>query len=141
MSKLPVKDPWARLRNHTKARIGLGRAGDAQPLESLLDFQLAHARARDAVHLPFDTDAIKDALEDLNPIVVASQAADRATYLRRPDLGRRLAPEDASQLAAGRWDAAFVLPMGFPRQPSWPMRRRSCGRYCLSSRAGRSRRR
>ncbi|MDA1324919.1 MAG: ethanolamine ammonia-lyase subunit EutC [Proteobacteria bacterium] len=112
MSKLPVNDPWARLRGFTKARIGLGRAGDAPPLESLLEFQLAHARARDAVHLPFDTDAIKDVLEDLNPIVVASQADDRATYLRRPDLGRRLASEDAARLTAGRWDAAFVIADG-----------------------------
>lgn len=112
MSKLPVKEPWARLRGFTKARIGLGRAGDAQRLDSLLEFQLAHARARDAVHLPLDTDAIKDELEDLNPIVVASQAGDRATYLRRPDLGRRLAPVDANPLTAGRWDAAFVIADG-----------------------------
>ena len=38
---------------------------------------------------------------DLSPVAVASQAPDRATYLRRPDLGRRLAPEDAARLAPG----------------------------------------
>ncbi|MGE4218597.1 MAG: ethanolamine ammonia-lyase subunit EutC [Alphaproteobacteria bacterium] len=113
MSRPPVKDPpadpWGRLRALTPARIGLGRAGDGLPTGPLLDFQHAHARARDAVHAPFDADAILAGLADLSPVAVASRAGDRATYLRRPDLGRRLAPEDAARLSPGGWDAAFTI--------------------------------
>ena len=110
MSKMPATDPWAPLRGFTKARIGLGRAGDAPPLKSVLDFQLAHARARDAVHTPFDAAAMVLELADLNPVIVTSQAGDRTTYLRRPDLGRRLDP--GARLETDDWDAAFVIADG-----------------------------
>ena len=106
MTKVP--DPWASLRALTMARIGLGRTGDAPPLGPLLDFQMAHARARDAVHTPFESDAMAKSLEDLHPIQVQSQVKDRTIYLRRPDLGRRLDLEDAKQLKPGDWDAVFV---------------------------------
>jgi len=111
-SDLPQNDPWHGLRRSTPARIGLGRAGDALPLEAVLDFQLAHARARDAVHTPLDLAALADGLEGLDHVSVRSQAADRGTYLRRPDLGRRLDPACAVDLPAGGWDAVFVLADG-----------------------------
>jgi ethanolamine ammonia-lyase small subunit len=57
----------------------------------LLGFGLAHARARDAVHAALDADRLVSELKEFNPIVVKSQAVDRETYLRRPDLGRKLA--------------------------------------------------
>lgn len=83
-------DPWERWRAATRARIGLGRAGDGLPTRALLDFQLAHARARDAVHGAVDFDALAAALAPLPSVRVHSRAADRPVYLRRPDLGRRL---------------------------------------------------
>lgn len=85
-------DFWADLRGSTQARIGLGRAGDGLPTGSVLDFRQAHAIARDAVHDPLDVGELAARIEDVGlgrPVLVRSQAADRAQYLRRPDLGRR----------------------------------------------------
>jgi ethanolamine ammonia-lyase small subunit len=108
----PPLDPWASLRRFTPARIGLGRTGDAPPLGAVLDFQLAHARARDAVHASLDPDALRADLAGVPLCCVRSQAPDRATYLRRPDLGRRLHPDCLAELPPGRWDAVFVLADG-----------------------------
>jgi ethanolamine ammonia-lyase small subunit len=105
-------DPWTALRRHTAARIGLGRAGDSVPTERLLEFEVAHAQARDAVHAPLDTDALVTQLEGLAVVEVRSAAPDRATYLQRPDLGRRLDPECAGLLDRGKYDVAFVIADG-----------------------------
>lgn len=105
-------DPWVVLRAATPARIGLGRTGDAMPLEAVLAFQLAHARARDAVDARLDTDALARGLADLPRLQVRSQAADRSVYLRRPDLGRRLDPACSAELPQGAWDAVFVMADG-----------------------------
>ena len=80
------------LREFTPARVGLGRAGASLPTEALLDFTLAHARARDAVHAAFDASHLVAGLAGLglNAVTVSSQARNRADYLRRPDLGRVL---------------------------------------------------
>ena len=98
----PLPDPWADLRAHTAARLALGRAGTAIPTRALLDFGLAHAQARDAVHWPLDADALAQRLAGLGgtTLQVASRAPDRATYLLRPDLGRRLCDGDAERLRA-----------------------------------------
>jgi ethanolamine ammonia-lyase small subunit len=106
-----MSDPWMALRATTRARIGLGRTGDALPIRDVLDFQLAHARARDAVHTPLDTIAIADAIAPLPTMVVRSRAADRQTYLRRPDLGRQLDPA-CTPAMIGRCDAVFVIADG-----------------------------
>ncbi|CAO3361878.1 ethanolamine ammonia-lyase subunit EutC [Azospirillum melinis] len=111
MSETP-KDPWARFRTATRARIALGRSGDALPTKALLEFQLAHARARDAVHSAVDFDRLVAELSPLETIRVHSAAPDRPTYLRRPDLGRRLGPASAAGLAAGEWDLLFVIADG-----------------------------
>lgn len=88
-----VSNPWASLRALTPARIALGRAGSGLPTGELLGFGLAHARARDAVHAALDAEALAAQLAALGlaPAIVKSAAPDRATYLGRPDLGRRLA--------------------------------------------------
>src|SRR3954451_24334166 len=92
-------DPWVRLRAATTARIGLDRPGDSPGLDPVLAFQLAPARARDAVHASLDMPALAAAVAPLPVVQVRSQAADRATYLRRPDLGRRLEPACRDGLA------------------------------------------
>lgn len=95
-------DPWARLRAFTRARIALGRAGHAQTTETILAFGLAHAQARDAVHLPLAVEAIEAGLRaaGLASVRVHSAAVDRQHYLRRPDLGRQLDAASAARLAA-----------------------------------------
>src|SRR3954464_14691087 len=82
-------DPWAVLRGATRARVALGRAGDALPTARELEFRTAHAAARDRVPAPLDAGAARAALGEV--LEVHSAPPDRATYLQRPDLGRRLA--------------------------------------------------
>jgi ethanolamine ammonia-lyase small subunit len=91
---------WPALRRATPARIGLGRSGTALTTVAQLDFQLAHARARDAVHATLDAERIIAELREvgLEAVRLRSAAADRATYLRRPDLGRRLDAESRQGL-------------------------------------------
>lgn len=118
MADIDTADPWHLLRQFTSARIALGRAGASLPTVPMLDFQLAHARARDAVHLPFDAAAIEAQLAALGfeSLRVHSAAPDRATYLQRPDLGRRLDEASRTSLQAfsgeRKWDAVFVIADG-----------------------------
>ncbi len=83
---------WADLRRFTPARVALGRAGNGLPTAAHLEFQAAHAAARDAVHAVLDVAALRADLDaaGLASIAVHSKAPDRRTYLLRPDLGRRL---------------------------------------------------
>lgn len=102
-----------RLRDYTPARVELGRAGISIPTRALLEFQLAHARARDAVHLPLATGSLAIELK-MPSIILASAARNRDEYLKRPDLGRRLSDESRERLAPLRaeFDAAFVIADG-----------------------------
>jgi ethanolamine ammonia-lyase small subunit len=98
----PVRpNPWTALRRLTPARIALGRAGNSLPTEEILRFGVAHAEARDAVHAALDAPTLAARIQALRlpTLTVASAAPDRATYLMRPDLGRRLAPDSAQGLA------------------------------------------
>jgi len=101
------------LRDYTPARVDLGRAGHSLPTRELLDFQLAHAQARDAVHLPLDVTSLAIEL-NIPSITLASAARDRTTYLRRPDLGRQLNPDSQERLAKlkSNYDAVFVIADG-----------------------------
>jgi len=87
-----MKDPWFELRRYTQARIGQGRAGCATPTDAQLDFQLAHAMARDAVHQPWLISEFAGSLSALGhePLVLTTQITSREQYLQRPDQGRRL---------------------------------------------------
>lgn len=83
---------FARLRRLTPARVRLDAAVRPLSLPALLAFQEDHAAARDAIHAPLDRAALADALAPRPCLCVDSRATERATYLRRPDLGRQLAP-------------------------------------------------
>jgi ethanolamine ammonia-lyase small subunit len=99
----------ARLRALTPARVGLGRTGVSLETCDLLDFQRSHAQARDAVHARMEAAALSASLTTMmdapaQPRVeilrLHSAAVDRATYLQRPDLGRRLDESSRSLLAS-----------------------------------------
>jgi len=116
-AKTPIpQDPWSRLRALTPARIALGRAGGSAPTRELLNFQLAHALARDAVHHPFDPIRLERDLSHLKHAIVhvTTQAPDRQTYLLRPDLGRHLSPDGRSKLAdlPAEHDLSIILSDG-----------------------------
>jgi ethanolamine ammonia-lyase small subunit len=102
------------LRSYTPARIGLESTGVSLATRPLLDFQLAHARARDAVHAAIDVRMLCDELRrcGLPALALQSKAADRATYLRRPDLGRALSEDSSAQLSPGEYDVVFVIADG-----------------------------
>ena len=106
----------ARLRQFTPARVGLGRAGTGVPTAASLQFMLDHAKARDAVHRALDFAELGRALEARGWSVtrVRSAARDRAEYLRRPDLGRRLASDarPTLQALAGGCDVVIVVADG-----------------------------
>jgi len=96
-NSLVTPNPWQQLQTFTHARIALGRAGNSLPTTPALDFQLAHAEARDAVHYSLDFAAIATQLAalDFENKCIHSNAADRAAYLQQPHLGRTVS-------AAGR---------------------------------------
>lgn len=93
-------DPWHELRRYTQARIGLGHAGCATPTTAQLEFQLAHALARDAVLQPWQVEQFAEALaaKGWHPLSLATAVNDRTQYLLRPDLGRRLAQASRDSL-------------------------------------------
>jgi ethanolamine ammonia-lyase small subunit len=112
MDKPPVdpQNPWLELRRLTPARIALGRTGTSLPTSAQLDFQFAHAQARDAVHLPFDHAGLSAQLSERgrDSLLLHSAATDRNSYLQRPDLGRKLSDASAQTLR----DYALAHPGG-----------------------------
>lgn len=117
MSSPVTPNPWLALRALTAARIALGRAGVSVPTAAQLNFQLAHAQARDAVHAPLDVQALTVALTSAGhaPLLTHSACPDRATYLQRPDLGRVLDQPSRAMLATATLtpcDLALVIADG-----------------------------
>jgi ethanolamine ammonia-lyase small subunit len=119
MGTLDKRDPWLALSGLTAARIALGRAGGSVRTETLLDFRLAHARAKDAVELPFAADALAAKLRaaGIETFRLETRASDRRSYLLRPDLGRALHEGSRTELtrqraAWGKRDLCIVVSDG-----------------------------
>jgi ethanolamine ammonia-lyase small subunit len=113
---IPAHPRLQGLARFADARIALGRAGAGLPTAAHLRFTLDHARARDAVYSSLDTAPLLALAHSLHlpAAEVVSEAGDRATYVRRPDLGRRLAPSSLPALASlprGR-DVVLVMADG-----------------------------
>ncbi len=119
MGTLEKRDPWLALSRFTAARIALGRAGGSVRTDTLLDFRLAHARAKDAVELSFDAQALAGQLRaaEIETFRLETQALDRRSFLLRPDLGRSLqaasrARLDAQRLLWGARDLCIIVSDG-----------------------------
>jgi ethanolamine ammonia-lyase small subunit len=118
MTEHVITDPWQQFRQHTRARIALGRSGASLPTDEVLRFQLAHAMARDAVHAKLDVETLSaQARARGHEVLLAKSAAEsRDAYLKRPDLGRRLDEESRTLLTRAAstpsYDGAFVLADG-----------------------------
>lgn len=114
---MAIPDPWFELRRYTQARIAQGRAGCATPTAAQLEFQLAHAIARDALHQPWQIDRFAESLatQDWQPLPLATAVDSRQQYLQRPDLGRMLdqASRDTLQnLGPSNADVALIVSNG-----------------------------
>jgi ethanolamine ammonia-lyase small subunit len=118
MSQILPSSLRSRLRALTPARVGLGRTGVSQQTRDTLDFQCAHAQARDAVHARMETAAMVAAFGQISasPVLrLHSAATDRTVYLQRPDLGRKLDAASRNLLAGfepGSCDLALVVADG-----------------------------
>ncbi len=111
---LVIPNPWQELRRFTAARIALGRVGASLPTDEVLKFGLAHAQARDAVHLPLDVPLLESDLRRAGFATtrVMSGATDRASYLLRPDLGRSLTSDAEARLRALGQTVEVVFVLG-----------------------------
>ncbi len=115
------EDSWSHLKSFTAARIAIGRTGGSVLTKERLDFQLAHARARDSVLAPFHPEDLIAKLQHLPlpSVMVESRAPERSVYLRRPDLGRTLSDHSLHSLESlstqnplGSWDLVILISDG-----------------------------
>ena len=99
------------LRTLTPARISLARTGNSITTRDTLAFALDHAQARDAVQASLSVPTLMRELQSRGHSVFAvkSAAADRMSYLKRPDLGRRLSEVSLASLRSK------LPPTSFPR--------------------------
>lgn len=77
---------------YTPARVQLKSTGVSLATSEILDLNLSLAAARDAVYARLSTASLLPQIQALgvHPLLLRSVVKDRAEYLRRPDLGRRL---------------------------------------------------
>lgn len=112
-ARIITPDPWSNLKTFTEARIGLGRCGTSLPLSESLQFKLAHARARDAVHKPADLVSLAHEFTSsgLKILQLKSSVSDRVEYLTRPDKGRTLDKKSEALLAeqARGFDLSIII--------------------------------
>jgi ethanolamine ammonia-lyase small subunit len=91
--------------------VDLPTAGDSIATAPLLELRLAHARARDAVHLPLDAHSLSLEFHRRGwpSLLLQSQAMTRDEYLRRPDLGRVLSTESKQALSSFARSCPFAF--------------------------------
>ncbi len=111
----------SNLRDVTPARVSLPAAGSSIATGEVLSFQLAHAKARDAVHAELHLASFGQRIMSELPLLaeaaipvipLGSNALDRATYVRQPNLGRTLHPDSLALLHPGPCDLAIIVADG-----------------------------
>jgi ethanolamine ammonia-lyase small subunit len=112
-----VTNPWGGLKQFTPARIALGRTGISLSTRVGLDFQLAHALARDAVNIPVDFTELEQRLLFMGyqSLTLKTRAENQQMYLQRPDLGRLLSESAVDSLqksATNTADGVIVVADG-----------------------------
>ncbi|GAA4320689.1 ethanolamine ammonia-lyase subunit EutC [Pontixanthobacter gangjinensis] len=106
------KDPWENLRSLSKARIALGNSGGSLPTKEVLSFQADHAFTKDAIYSDLKKEELLQQLKefDLPLYQFQTEVSDRKEYLKRPDLGKKLA--ETSKSENGDFDILFILTDG-----------------------------
>ncbi len=121
MTDVGVRRVTPDLRTLTAARVSLPMSGHAIATSEVLEFQLAHALARDAVHAALDADAFalrlrnelpKLAAQGVEVLALRTCAVDRVSYLRHPNRGRSLDAESAAALKSMPCDLAISIADG-----------------------------
>lgn len=121
MSEARVTPARTDLRALTAARVALPMSGHSVATTELLGFQLAHARARYAVHAEFDGVAFARRMREEIPMLtergvevltLRSVAKDRASYLRHPGLGKMLDVASAEMLTPCGCDVMVTVADG-----------------------------
>jgi len=121
MTNTGLKRAGPDLRSLTAARVSLPMTGHSVATAGVLEFQLAHAQARDAVHAPFDGGEFARELRQQLPTLaergvevlkLETMAKDRASYLRYPQKGRSLDPASAAKLKQESCDVAIIIADG-----------------------------
>jgi len=101
--------------------VSLPVAGHSIATNEVLNFQLAHAQARDAVHAVLHLSSLAQRLYAELPILAGasipvlelqSNAPNRAAYLRQPVLGRTLHPDSVTKLQPASSDLAIIIADG-----------------------------
>ncbi|MCB1178008.1 MAG: ethanolamine ammonia-lyase subunit EutC, partial [Leptospiraceae bacterium] len=112
-----ISDSWEELKRFTDARIAMGRAGVSIPTAKLLSFQLAHAKARDSIYRELDCESLKKSLKQikLDSILLNSNANNKITYLKNPELGRSLdepSKKELKKLKISKPELSIILADG-----------------------------
>jgi ethanolamine ammonia-lyase small subunit len=109
------------LHDLTPARVSLPTAGHSIATNEVLSFQLAHAKARDAVQTALDLPTFAQRVIAEFPVLVEASipvlqlrtnAKDRHAYLRQPNLGRTLHPDSLAQLHPANCQLAIIVADG-----------------------------
>lgn len=108
---------YINLKAFTNARIALGNTAGRLLLPDVLNLQLAHALAKDALQIKLDTEAFEQKSKNFNfPFyIVESQASTFDLYLKRPDLGRKLSEQSIETLresTAHKTDILLIISDG-----------------------------
>lgn len=98
-------EEYLKMKKHTPARIGVGKAGTRYKTETVLRFRADHAAAQDAVF----TDVDEKVLEEMNLETIQTMCSSKDEFITRPDLGRKISKEELSKLSSYKKNAQVQI--------------------------------